>query len=600
MSFDLEVGSQFSEYRIESILGRGGMSVVYLAEHLPLQRKVALKVLAPELAGDQDFRTRFVRESQVAASIDHPNIIPIYAAGEVGGVLFIAMRYVDGTDLKQLIEREGPLAPDRTIALLAQVASALDAAHARGLVHRDVKPANVLVAPGAGPRGTDHCYLSDFGLTKQALSKTGLTQAGHFVGTLDYIAPEQIQGKPLDGRADVYALGCVLYECLAGRRPFRKDSDVAVIYAHLQEPPPAVSLARPGLPPGLDRVVATALAKEPAGRYSTCTELVQAAERELQTGVGVRSRPAGEVDRTRLSPDATVERTREGPLPTAPATWQPPPPPVPTPSTTPAPDGFRRPSRTPVWIGLGVVVAVVAVVAALVLGSHKGTTATTGPVGTGTPTPSSSLVTPSGTNLPDARDVPLATILRPGTLADRVLYADLNGDGIKEIILSSHAKARTAIGGQQPFLDVWSFTGQGFQRVFDATLPKPPGVTGPDQLISSSQDVSSQQVSWLDIVDFQSDGTPELVTGITSFGAGVGPMDVWVISMRGSGFHADFDEQTTQGGTLTRDGDTEKLETPFFRPNDPLCCPTKIEHQVIAFSAADQKIEVVSTTFTKP
>ncbi len=594
MSLDLQLGSQFFEYRIESILGRGGMSVVYLAEHVPLRRKVALKVLAPELAGDQDFRTRFVRESQVAASIDHPNIIPIYAAGEVEGVLYIAMRYVDGTDLKQLVDREGPLAPDRTIALLAQVASALDAAHARGLVHRDVKPANVLIAPGAGPRGTEHCYLSDFGLTKQALSKTGLTQAGQFVGTLSYIAPEQIQGKPLDGRADVYALGCVLYECLAGVQPFRRESDVAMIYAHLQEPPPALGSARPGLPAGLDAVIATAMAKDPVDRYPGCTELVQAAERELQTGVGVQPRPAGEVDRTRIAPAATAA--------TAPASWRPPPPPIPTPPATVAPAGPPGRGPTGLWIGLGAAVLVLAALAlVLVLRHTPGTTAAGSTGSPGAPSSPTPPVTPSpSASVPDARAVPLDTILRPGTVADRVLYADLNGDGIKEIILSSHAKTGAAIGGHQPFLDVWSFTGQQFQRVFDATVFTPQIARAPAALISSSQDLSPQEVSWLDLVDFRDDGSPELVAGITSFGAGVGPMDVWVLSMGASAFRAEFYEQTTQGGTLTSDGDTEKLETPFFRPSDPLCCPSKIEHQVIGFSTSDDRIEVTSTTFTKP
>jgi hypothetical protein len=215
--------------------------------------------------------------------------------------------------------------------------------------------------------------------------------------------------------------------------------------------------------------------------------------------------------------------------------------------------------------------------------------------GTSAPTPG-----PTGPNSPDPKAVSLSSLLRPGTVADRVLYSDLNGDGVKEIILSSHAKARTAIGGLQPFLDVWSFTGQQFQRVFDATIFTP-GVKGaPDALISSSQDVASQEVSWLDVVDFEDDGAPELVAGITGFGASVGPMDVWVLSMGGNGFRAEFWEETTQDGTLTRSGRTEKLDTPFFGPNDPLCCPSKTEHQVIGFNNADGKIEVLEETFTKP
>jgi len=594
VSLDLHAGAEFSEYRIQSVLGRGGMSVVYLAEHIPLRRKVALKVLAAELATDRDFRARFVGESQIAASIDHPNIIPIYAAGESDGVLYIAMRYVDGTDLKQLIDAEGPLAPDRTVTLLAQVASALDAAHARGLVHRDVKPANILIAPGAGARGIDHCYLSDFGLTKQALSKRGLTQTGHFVGTLDYVAPEQIRGGPLDGRADVYALGCVLYECLTGVRPFQRDSDAAVIYAHLQEPPPSVGAARSGLPAAMDRVVATALSKDPAGRYATSTELVQAAERELQTGVGVEAGVGA-------AGAAAVGRTRVAAQPGA---WSPPPPPVPAgPALAPAGRPPRR-RRTGLWVGLGVALALVAVLALLLLpvttsSSHL----STGPPGvsgvTAVPSPSPS-PGQSGTSVPNAKDVPLDTILRPGTASDRVLYSDLNGDGIDEIVISSHARARTAIGGQQPFLDVWSFTGQSFQRVFDATINRPIGAKGPANMIQADQDVVSEAVSFVDLVDFRGDGKPEMVVGITSFGASVGPMDVWAISMRPDGFHEEFFTETTQDGTLTRSGDTEKLDTPFFRPNDPLCCPSKIEHDVIALNPSSDEIEIVSQTFTSP
>jgi len=258
---------EFGGYRIETALGRGGMGAVYLAEHVRLKRKVALKVLPPELAEDERFRDRFIRESELAASLDHPNVLPIYEAGEQDGVLFIAMRFVDGMDLKKLLELEGPLGPDRTATIVGQVASALDAAHANGLVHRDVKPGNILLARPTDEGSLEHVYLSDFGLTKRAASDSGLTGTGVFVGTLNYAAPEQFEGGPLDARTDVYSLGCVVFECLTGAIPFRKEQDAALLYAHLHEPPPKVSALRPELPPGVDSVVARPIVKRPDQRY---------------------------------------------------------------------------------------------------------------------------------------------------------------------------------------------------------------------------------------------------------------------------------------------------------------------------------------------
>ncbi|HEX9236039.1 MAG TPA: protein kinase, partial [Actinomycetota bacterium] len=293
MPSDARIGTEMAGYRIESLIGRGGMSVVYLAEHLRLGRKVALKLLAPELAESEGFRERFIRESRLAASLEHPNIIPIYDADEAEGVLYIAMRYVEGTDLKALIRSEGPLPPERTMPLMAQVARGLDAAHARGLVHRDVKPGNVLLATGGDQEGAAHCYVCDFGLTKQALSVSGLTETGQFVGTIDYVAPEQIQGLPVDRRADVYSLGCVLYECLTGSPPFKRGAEVAVMWAHVQEPPPKVTDAIPGLPRGIDDVVARAMAKKPEDRYGTCTDLVADARGELGVGSGEYSTLTG-------------------------------------------------------------------------------------------------------------------------------------------------------------------------------------------------------------------------------------------------------------------------------------------------------------------
>ncbi len=241
---DQRIGTELAGYRLTALLGRGGMSAVYLAEDSRLGRKVALKLLAIELSEDERFRSRFLRESRLAASIDHSNIAPIYQAGEADGALYIAMRHVDGTDLRELLAREGPLEPQRALALLAQVADALDAAHEHGLVHRDVKPSNVLVARESG---REHCYLADFGLTKSASSLGDLTDVGHLMGTIDYVAPDQLEGGPVGGHADVYSLACVLFECLTGDVPFRRDSDLAVLWAHVQDAPPSAHERRAAL-----------------------------------------------------------------------------------------------------------------------------------------------------------------------------------------------------------------------------------------------------------------------------------------------------------------------------------------------------------------
>jgi serine/threonine-protein kinase len=279
---DLSPGTEFAGYRIEAVLGRGGMSVVYLAEHLALGRKVALKLLAPQLADDDRFRERFVRESRIAAGMEHPNIVPIYEAGEAEGFLFIAMRYVPGTDLGRLIRREDTLGLERALWIIRETAAALDAAHARGLVHRDVKPGNILVVPGEGSEGRDLVYLSDFGLTKRVEGGTGgLTQTGQFLGTVDYVAPEQIEGKPVDARADVYALACVLFECLTGKVPFERDTQVAALYAHFGESPPRVSASRPDVSGEIDEVVAKALSKSTDGRYASCGSFATAARDAL-------------------------------------------------------------------------------------------------------------------------------------------------------------------------------------------------------------------------------------------------------------------------------------------------------------------------------
>jgi YVTN family beta-propeller protein len=281
VSTDPRIGSELLGYRIEALLGRGGMGVVYRAYDPRLKRRVALKLLAPDLAQDERFRDRFLRESELAASLDHPSIVPIYEARQADGVLLIAMRYVEGSDLTRLLREQSTLDPARAIAICAQLADALDAAHEHGLVHRDVKPSNVLV----DARG--HCYLADFGLTRRIAERDDPSR-GRTVGTADYVAPEQIRGEEVGPAADVYSLGCVLYECLTGGPPFQRESDFALLYAHLEEPPPPAVERRPELPAAIDPVLARALGKEPAARYETCGEVVEAARTALGIDAAAR------------------------------------------------------------------------------------------------------------------------------------------------------------------------------------------------------------------------------------------------------------------------------------------------------------------------
>ena len=284
MSTSTRVGTEIAGYHLEKVVGRGGMSCVYLAEHIRLGRKVALKVLASALSEDEGYRERFIRESRRAAELEHPNIIPIYDAGDDDGALYIAMRYVEGSDLKAIVKRDGPLHLGRALFMLEQVAGALDAAHERDLVHRDVKPSNILVS-----EPSDRVYLTDFGVVKHTASR-GLTKTGFFIGTVDYAPPEQIEGLPLDPRTDVYALGCVLYECLTGRAPFDREGEVAVMHAHLTEPPPKLTIPRPDLPKALNEVVATAMAKSKDDRYESCEDLIVAArDAALQRPTTMRS-----------------------------------------------------------------------------------------------------------------------------------------------------------------------------------------------------------------------------------------------------------------------------------------------------------------------
>src|SRR5438094_1167080 len=285
MGPDRRIGTELGGYRIIEPLGQGATSVVYLAEHVRLGRAAALKLLAPAL-GEADFRERFLRESQLAASLDHPNIVPVYDAGEVDGLLYIAMASVEGRDLKTLLAEEGPLPLRRALRIVGQVGSALDAAHGRGLVHRDVKPANVLVA------ADDRTYLSDFGVVKDLASNV-TTRTGGFVATIEYSPPEQIEGREVDARTDVYALACVLYECVVGTPPFHRSSDVAVLNAHLHASPPKLSKAAPDLPPALEPLLAKALSKSPVDRYASCGEFVALAR--------AAAAPEPHVSRSRLA-----------------------------------------------------------------------------------------------------------------------------------------------------------------------------------------------------------------------------------------------------------------------------------------------------------
>jgi len=269
----LAVGSTFAGCIIEGVAGRGGMGVVYRAREARPPRRVALKVIAPELAADENFRERFERESELAATIEHSHVLPVYRVGDEGGLLYLVTRYVDGTDLARVVAA-GRLERGRAVEIVAQVCDALDAAHACGLVHRDVKPANVLIV-NEGDR--EHAYLSDFGLTKRQDASSGLTRTGSFFGTVDYAAPEQFQGGRVDARTDVYATGCMLYEALTGGVPFPEDDVATAMFRHLTTPPPSVRAADPSLPAELDTVVGKAMAKAPDDRYLSAGDLGRAA-----------------------------------------------------------------------------------------------------------------------------------------------------------------------------------------------------------------------------------------------------------------------------------------------------------------------------------
>jgi serine/threonine protein kinase len=345
----LAPGARIAGYRLEEQIGAGGMAVVFRARDERLGRLVALKIVAPALAADERFRQRFAREAQAAAAVDDPHILPVYEAGESGGVLFMAIRLVRGGDVRSLLSRTGPLAPAQVISIISPVASALDAAHAAGLVHRDVKPANMLL--DSYPGRPDHVYLSDFGLSKAAQA-AGLTGSGQFVGTPDYTAPEQIAGRPVDGRADQYGLACAAFELLTGEVPFHLSEGVAAIYAHLSKPPPALTSRRRDLPPAVDPALARALAKAPEHRYASCREFADALRGSLSPApYHLVSGPApGGLAPGGLAPGGLARRTAPGdrapggPGPAAPRPRQPAPRPS-QPGPDPAPAASGRPRR---------------------------------------------------------------------------------------------------------------------------------------------------------------------------------------------------------------------------------------------------------------
>jgi YVTN family beta-propeller protein len=397
------IGSVFAGYRIDRMIGRGGMGIVYLATQVALERHVALKLVAPELASEPTFRERFARELRFVAAIDHPHVIPVFDARDEEGLLFVAMRFVDGTDLRALILQEDGLEPLRAVRLVDQVAQALDAAHELGVVHRDVKPANVLIGQR---RGADHVFLTDFGLSKHTTSGLGLTAPGQWVGTVDYVPPEQILGQSLDRRADIYALGCVLFEALTGRVPYPKEGDAAKLWAHMQDPPPSLAESGRDLPPALDDVVRRALAKDREERFPTAGELAEAAREAIApatpTVIGA-SLPVSDPDATRITdaPEVTEEPAPDAthvpgaPPPSgAPATAGPTPTPTPAPSAPEAPPAApppparpkpggprRRFGRAPLVAVAAVLVVAVAAAGFMLAGGSGGTGSSTVTVG---------------------------------------------------------------------------------------------------------------------------------------------------------------------------------------------------------------------------
>jgi hypothetical protein len=417
--------STIGSYRLIAVRGQGGMGVVYEATHTGLDVRRAIKVIAPALADDPSFRERFKRESQLAASIEHPNVITIHDFGEWQGVLYIAMQYVDGTDLRELVSRQGRLDPRRAARIVSQIASALDAAHQRGLVHRDVKPANVLIVD-EGTR--DHALLTDFGLTKRATSMAGLTQTGHWVGSPDFVAPEQLEGRPVDARTDVYALGALTYYAITGQVPYPREHDMAKLYAHVNDSPPR--LPRGSVPdhvaPGLQEVISRAMAKDPAERYGTAGEAADATVSAADVSAPP-TRPAA------MQPPPAPEAA-----PTAPGHYAPPPPRYASVS------GRRAPRRGRWVVGAAAVIALAIAASAVAILAGSSEEDATSPrtqddrAAPGRPTVQSkdrafAVELPSGWTRGDARDKDLE-LFGPGDRSRRfntnVLVSHYPRDGV--------------------------------------------------------------------------------------------------------------------------------------------------------------------------
>jgi serine/threonine protein kinase len=425
-------GDEIGGYRIEAIAGRGGMGLVYRARQRRPDRIVAIKVIAPELAANPDFRARFEQESATAAEIEHPNVIPVYEVGEDDGLLFIAMRFVQGVDLGGLLRQTGRLAPQRAAHLIVQVADALDAAHARGLVHRDVKPGNILVA------AADHVYLTDFGLTKRASDSSGMTKTGMFVGTVDYIAPEQVEGRRVDARADVYALGCVTYQALSGTVPFPRDSDIAKIFAHVNDSPPPLR----DIPLPLAAAVLRAMAKRPADRFQSAGDFGRA----VSAGAAGRTEAGG--DRTVATgaaaiadANATTEIAGRVPVELA----QEPPaagdsPPRGGPARTPRQRSGARP-----WAfaaGAVLLVAVIGVAVAVAAGG-SGPTPTTSTTSTTIPSSSSTATSTTSTSAFTPALKPTSAQIFSAVNPDGGLAVSVNGHKSGSCLGSSIAIQRT-------------------------------------------------------------------------------------------------------------------------------------------------------------
>ncbi|MDX6581674.1 MAG: hypothetical protein QOI10_858 [Solirubrobacterales bacterium] len=453
MADPLQPGSVFAGHRIEGLAGRGGMGVVYKATHIALDHVVALKVISPALAQDERFRRRFGEESRIAVSIRHPNVVAIHHAGEENGLLFVTMDLIDGTDLRGLLHVHGRMEPGHAARVIAEVASALDAAHARGLVHRDIKPGNILVE---GEGDDERVYLTDFGLARLVEASTGVTATGAFVGTLDYVAPEQIRGERVDARADVYALGCVLFELLTGNAPFAaRDDKVAKMYAHLQEEPPRVSMLRPELPRELDLIVGRALDKDPAQRYPSAGDFARAvsaavsgqptveAERSVAVGAAAPGPPEATTSAERNLAAIAEEEAASEPM-TVPAG-------VPAEAAPTAPVTRARSRGRGLWLALAAGAIVVAVLAVLLLGGGD-ESPTPAPSTAGTTTETGGQ---DGSTTPDAKidgkPVPVGLLPVNPFHGEKGLYVNNRNDGTVSFVDGDPAKELSVLpAGNSP------------------------------------------------------------------------------------------------------------------------------------------------------